>query len=53
MTEQSTSPATSASPRWLNALVLGVAGLFYAYAIWNAVAHLVSMAQSGLTGMAG
>ncbi|APH44795.1 hypothetical protein BMW26_07375 [Microbacterium sp. 1.5R] len=51
MTEQSTSPATSASPRWLNALVLGVAGLFYAYAIWNAVAHLVSMAQSGLTGI--
>lgn len=51
MTEQSTSPARAASPRWLSALVLGVAGLFYAYAIWNAVAHLVSMAQNGLTGI--
>lgn len=37
------------SPRWLAALVLGLAGLFYAYAVWNAVAHLISMAQGGLT----
>ena len=28
-------------PRWLTGLVLGLAGLFYAYAVWNAVAHLV------------
>lgn len=51
MTEQTTSSVTGASPRWLSALVLGLAGLFYAYAIWNAVAHLVSMAQGGLTGI--
>ncbi len=51
MTAQTTSSATGSSPRWLSALVLGLAGLFYAYAIWNAVAHLVSMAQSGLTGV--
>ena len=46
---QSASPAASGSPRWLSAVVLGLAGLFYAYAIWNAVAHVISMAQNGLT----
>ncbi|ALX66851.1 hypothetical protein [Microbacterium sp. XT11] len=40
------------SPRWLVGLVLGLFGLFYAYAVWNAVAHLISMAApSGLTGL--
>lgn len=43
------STANAGSPRWLSALVLGMAGLFYAYAIWNAVAHLITMAQNGLT----
>lgn len=53
MTEQQIdSPRSSPSPRWLSGLVLGLAGLFYAYAIWNAVAHMVSMGQSsGLTGI--
>ncbi|MBT2474313.1 hypothetical protein J7E68_06905 [Microbacterium sp. ISL-103] len=52
MTEtQAVSPTSSGSPRWLSGLVLGLAGLLYAYAIWNAIAHLVSMAQSGLTGI--
>lgn len=52
MTEtQAVSPSSSGSPRWLSGLVLGLAGLLYAYAIWNAIAHLVSMAQSGLTGI--
>lgn len=37
-------------PRWLVAAVLGLAGLFYAYAVWNAVAYLASMAQLGLNG---
>lgn len=36
-------------PRWLRSLVFGLAGLFYAYAVWNAVAHLFSLAQNGLT----
>lgn len=39
------------SPRWLTAVVVGLAGLFYAYAVWNAVAHLLAFAQSGLTGV--
>lgn len=38
------------TPRWLTGLVVGVGGLFYAYAVWNAIAHLIAMAQgSGLT----
>ena len=46
------SAVSAGSPRWLVGLVLGVAGLFYAYAVWNAVAHLVSMAvPHGLTGL--
>lgn len=38
------------SPRWLVWTVIALAGLFYAYAVWNAVAHLITMAQTGLTG---
>lgn len=48
---QTPPPAPAASPRWLSGLVLGLAGLFYAYAIWNAVAHLITMAQVGLSGI--
>jgi hypothetical protein len=32
----------------VKAIVLGLAGLFYAYAVWNAVAYLVTVAQYGL-----
>lgn len=32
----------------LKTIVLGLAGLFYAYGVWNAVAHLVTVAQFGL-----
>ncbi|MBQ3358260.1 MAG: hypothetical protein IJG47_05095 [Microbacterium sp.] len=46
--EQSIDSART-SPRWITGLVLGLAGLFYAYAVWNAVAHLIRMAQGGLT----
>ncbi|MFB7250480.1 hypothetical protein [Microbacterium sp. NPDC056234] len=39
------------TPGWLAALVVGVSGLFYAYAIWNAIAHIVTMSRpAGLTG---
>ena len=39
------------TPGWLAALVVGVSGLFYAYAIWNAIAHIVAMSRpAGLTG---
>ncbi|WP_091232754.1 hypothetical protein [Microbacterium sp. 3J1] len=51
MTRAAASVEGVRSPRWLRGLILGLAGLFYAYAVWNAVAHLVSMAQSGLTGL--
>jgi dolichyl-phosphate-mannose--protein O-mannosyl transferase len=52
MTENAmTTSRESASPRWLTGLITGLAGLFYAYAMWNAVAHLIAMAQSGLTGV--
>ncbi|QNA92488.1 MULTISPECIES: hypothetical protein [unclassified Microbacterium] len=47
---QATQPVAAGSPRWLVGLVIGLAGLFYAYAVWNAVAHLITMAQTGLTG---
>ena len=29
-------------------IVIGVAGLFYAYAIWNAVAYLITVAPAGI-----
>lgn len=29
-------------------IIIGLAGLFYAYAIWNAIAYLVTVAQYGL-----
>lgn len=35
-------------PRWPRAIVIGAAGLFYAYAVWNSVAYVVSMSQLGL-----
>lgn len=50
MTED-VSASAPGSPRWLVGLVVGLAGLFYAYAVWNAVAHLIGMAQGGLTGV--
>ncbi|WP_226533370.1 hypothetical protein [Microbacterium paraoxydans] len=46
---QTTEPVSAPSPRWAVGLVIGLAGLFYAYAVWNAVAHLITMAQTGLT----
>ncbi len=30
------------------AIIVGLAGLFYAYGVWNAVAYLVTVAQYGL-----
>lgn len=32
----------------LKTIILGLAGLFYAYGVWNAVAYLVTVAQFGL-----
>lgn len=39
----------SGGPRWLTWTVVGAAGLLYSYAVWNAVAYLVSILPSGLT----
>ncbi|HWV49230.1 MAG TPA: hypothetical protein VN035_07220 [Microbacterium sp.] len=52
MTENtSASASVRPTPGWLSALVVGLSGLFYAYAIWNAIAHIVAMSQpAGLTG---
>ncbi|MBN6189953.1 MULTISPECIES: hypothetical protein [Microbacterium] len=47
---ENASAVSSGSPRWLAGTVIVLAGLFYAYAVWNAVAHLITMAQTGLTG---
>jgi hypothetical protein len=38
----------SALPVWLIATIAGFFGLFYAYAVWNAVAFLVSQASGPL-----
>lgn len=38
------------SVKWGHAIGLGVAGLVYAYVIWNAVAYLISFAQIGMNG---
>jgi hypothetical protein len=35
-------------PTWLAATVAGAFGLFYAYAVWNAVAFLVTQASGAL-----
>lgn len=43
------SEVSAGSPRWVVGLVLGIAGLLYAYAVWNAIAHLVTMAQGMAT----
>jgi len=49
MTE-TTNDAEGATPRWLSATVLGIAGLFYAYAVWNSVSQMITLAQDGLSG---
>ncbi|UYO98403.1 hypothetical protein OED01_06745 [Microbacterium sp. M28] len=51
MTENTVEQASfRPTPGWLAALVVGVSGLFYAYAIWNAIAHIIAMSQpDGLT----
>lgn len=45
----STSTTLPRRLSWLSYLVIGLSGLFYAYAVWNAVAHLIFMARDGLT----
>lgn len=47
------SETVSAPSRFGSALrgfITGIAGLAYAYLVWNAVAYLITMAQVGLSG---
>lgn len=50
MSTAQTDAAASARriPTWLTVTVSGVFGLFYAYAVWNAVAFLISQASGPL-----
>ena len=45
------SAATSVTPTWLLATVCGLFGLFYAYAVWNALGNLIQAAGLGLNGL--
>ncbi len=42
------SPRRSAMPTWLVATIAGAFGLFYAYAVWNALAFLIDQASGAL-----
>ncbi|MTE22927.1 hypothetical protein [Microbacterium sp. ZXX196] len=44
MTEATTRP--SGTPGWIVATISGIAGLFFAYAMWAGVSYLVVMAQT-------
>jgi hypothetical protein len=46
------APAPRRTPTWLVATIAGAFGLFYAYAVWNAVAFLIDQA-SGVLGLNG
>lgn len=48
MSTSSTSSVVRPMPTWLVATIAGVFGLFYAYALWNAVAFLIAQAGSAL-----
>lgn len=54
MSDTTTDAAASTprrNPTWLVATISGVFGLFYAYAVWNAVGNLVAAAPLGLNGL--
>lgn len=51
-TDASTVQPARRTPTWLVATVAGGFGLFYAYAVWVAVGHLVTQA-TGLLGLNG
>jgi hypothetical protein len=54
MSEATTDAAASAprrNPTWLVATIAGAFGLFYAYAVWNALGNLIAAAPLGLNGL--
>lgn len=48
VTESTAAERRTALPVWLIATIAGFFGLFYAYAVWNAVAFLISQATGPL-----
>lgn len=52
---QATTDAAASSPRrnptWVVATIAGAFGLFFAYAVWNALANLIASAPLGLNGL--
>ncbi|MCR2809315.1 MULTISPECIES: bacitracin resistance protein [unclassified Microbacterium] len=50
-TAEGTGSRVRAMPTWLVATIAGALGLFYAYAVWNAVGNLVQAAPLGLNGL--
>ncbi|MEH3089089.1 MAG: hypothetical protein PGN24_05595 [Microbacterium arborescens] len=52
MSAETTSTATRSTPTWVVATIAGAFGLFYAYAVWVAVGHLVTQA-TGVLGLNG
>lgn len=46
------APVPRRSPVWLVATISAAAGLFYAYAVWNALGNLIqAQSQIGLSGL--
>jgi hypothetical protein len=47
------APASRSNPTWLVVTIAGAFGLFYAYAVWNALGNLIQAAQlpTGLNGL--
>lgn len=46
--EETVTARRSATPTWLVATIAGAFGLFYAYAVWNALAFLIDQANGPL-----
>ena len=54
MTDTTTDAAASRprrNPTWVVATIAGAFGLFFAYAVWNALANLIESAPLGLNGL--
>lgn len=53
MTETMDASAVRRTPTWLVATIAGAFGLFYAYAVWNALGNLIESANlpTGMNGL--
>ncbi len=52
-TTDAAAPASRSNPTWLVVTIAGAFGLFYAYAVWNALGNLIQATQlpTGLNGL--